>query len=131
MRESAIGKRIMVLLSQKYGVCIFSNPVGTGWVGRFVRRMGEITFLEAARRIKYGLHEGMPDKIGWRSIKITPEMVGRRVAVLVAIEVKQPGNYASPIQKQILKRLQDDGALSGIARSEQDAVAIVTKLEAQ
>ena len=41
--------------------------------------------------IQYGLSIGSSDLIGWRSVEVTPEMVGKRVAIFAAVEVKRPG----------------------------------------
>jgi hypothetical protein len=43
------------------------------------------------RLVKYGLGTGTSDLIGWLTVTVTPEMVGREVAVFTAIEVKMPG----------------------------------------
>jgi len=39
--------------------------------------------------IAYGMGNGTSDLIGFTSIKITPEMVGKRVAIFTAMEVKK------------------------------------------
>lgn len=40
------------------------------------------------------------DLIGWRSVVVTPEMVGRKVAVFTAIECKAPGWKLTPGDKR-------------------------------
>ena len=42
------------------------------------------------RPVQFGLCKGSADLIGWRTITITPEMVGQQVAVFASIEVKTP-----------------------------------------
>ena len=54
-------------------------------------------------------------------------MVGQKVAIFTAIEVKKPKGRVSPEQKQFIEKLTNDGGLAGVARSEQEAVEIITK----
>lgn len=42
------------------------------------------------RFIRYGLSVGSPDLVGWRSLTITPQMVGKKIAQFVGCEVKTP-----------------------------------------
>lgn len=41
--------------------------------------------------VRYGLCPGSSDLIGFRTITITPDMVGQQVAVFTAVEVKDRG----------------------------------------
>jgi hypothetical protein len=43
-----------------------------------------------------GLVKATADLIGWRSITITPDMVGTTVAIFASIEVKTPTGRVSP-----------------------------------
>jgi hypothetical protein len=74
--------------------------------------------------VRYGLCPGSSDLIGYRSIVITPEMVGQRIAVFAAVEVKDQG--APTEQQQAFIRLIDQaGGLAGVARSVPDALSIL------
>lgn len=75
--------------------------------------------------VKFGLCPGSSDLIGWTTIEITPEMIGRSVAVFTAIEVKSATGRASKKQKNFIKRIHDCGGIAGIARSLDDAVNVV------
>lgn len=46
---------------------------------------------KTGRWVHYGLFVGSGDLIGWRTITITPEMVGQSLAQFVSIECKRPG----------------------------------------
>jgi len=60
---------------------------GIGWAGKVIDAKNGI--LKLARFCKLELFPaGTPDMIGFDSIIITPEMVGRRVAVFVGSELK-------------------------------------------
>lgn len=60
---------------------------GQGWAGRVVKKTGGFLTLANFRPF-FGMPAGCPDNIGFDSIIITPDMVGRRVAVFVGTEIK-------------------------------------------
>ena len=74
--------------------------------------------------VRYGLCPGSSDLIGFRSIVLTPEMVGQRVAVFAAVEVK---DRSRPTQQQeaFIALVQRGGGMAGIARSVPDALSIL------
>lgn len=109
-RETNIQNTIRLALSAK-GVTTFRNNVG-------------VAQFPDGSRVQYGLCPGSSDLIGWTPVTITPEMVGRTVAVFTAIEVKQPGKYPSPEQRQFLANVTKAGGISGTARSPEDALNI-------
>jgi hypothetical protein len=55
-------------------------------------------------------------------------MVGQTVAVFIAIEVKAAGGRPSPEQRAFIQMAQQAGGLAGIARSVDEAWAIVDRL---
>ena len=77
------------------------------------------------RPVQFGLCKGSADLIGWRTIAITPDMVGQQVAIFLSIEVKTPNGRLRPEQQQWLDAVQAAGGMAGIARSVEDAHAIV------
>jgi hypothetical protein len=76
--------------------------------------------------LRYGLQPGSSDLIGWRTVTITPEMVGQQVAVFTSIEVKTPTGRVKPEQQQWLDAVQAAGGIAGVARSVEDALRITT-----
>jgi hypothetical protein len=76
------------------------------------------------RLVRYGLCPGSSDLIGLRTITITPDMVGQTVAVFTAIEVKDRGR-PTPEQLAFIAMVQQAGGLAGVARSTDDARAIL------
>ena len=78
------------------------------------------------RPVQFGLCKGSADLIGYRTITITPEMVGQQVAVFTSIEVKTPTGRIRPEQQQWLETIQSAGGIAGVARSVEDALRIVT-----
>jgi hypothetical protein len=77
------------------------------------------------RPVSFGLCKGSADLIGWRTVTVTPEMVGQQVAVFTSIEVKAASGRLRPEQRQWLDAVQAAGGVGGVARSVADAVAIL------
>jgi len=77
------------------------------------------------RPVSFGLCKGSADLIGWRTVTVTPEMVGQQVAVFTSIEVKAASGRLRPEQRQWLDAVQAAGGIGGVARSVADAVAIL------
>lgn len=74
--------------------------------------------------VRYGLCPGSSDLIGLRTITITPDMVGHRIAVFAAVEVKDGGRPTEQ-QAAFIRIVQQAGGLAGIARSVPDALSIL------
>ena len=126
MKELNIQKSIMLAVS-KYSR-MFRNNVGTGWVGKVSATKDGGKYIKDARPLKAGLCTGSSDLIGWTTKTITPEMVGCKVAIFTAIEVKKNSkSVTSPEQINFIQRVKIDGGFAGIARSDEDAVLIVNK----
>jgi hypothetical protein len=79
------------------------------------------------RPVSFGLARGSADLIGWRTVTITPEMVGQQVAVFTSIEVKTPTGRVKPEQQQWLDAVQAAGGIAGVARSVEDAQALTAE----
>lgn len=72
-------------------------------------------------RITYGLGVGTGDLIGYRTIVVTPEMVGRRVAVIASCEVKTDTGRPSPEQVAWMEHIRLVGGIAFVARSVEEA----------
>lgn len=95
MAERSLLNEIL-LQASKLGWRLFRNNTGQGWVGK-VQRFPMATsvpiyptdvVIRNAKPLNAGLCKGSSDLIGWKSVTITPEMVGQKIAVFVAIEAK-------------------------------------------
>lgn len=127
--EQNIMRRIMLAVGGMKNVRIFRNNTGTGWVGERVaqyREKGE-TFLvlKDPRPLKTGLCLGSSDLIGFTTVTISPEMIGRKIAIFTALEVKTKTGRATKEQRDFVNLINTFGGLAGIPRNEQDAVGIV------
>ena len=74
--------------------------------------------------VRYGLCPGSSDLIGYPSVVITPDMVGQRLAVFAAVEVKDRGRPTEQ-QAAFINLVQQAGGLAGVARSVADALSIL------
>jgi hypothetical protein len=79
---------------------------------------------QQGRPVQFGLCKGSADLIGYRSITITPEMVGQQVAVFTSIEVKTPTGRIGPEQRAWMETVQAAGGIAGVARSVEDALRL-------
>lgn len=100
---------------------LFRQNVGQGWAGRLVSNQAGRVTLQDARPLIAGLCTGSADLIGWRSIEVTAEMVGRRLAVFAAVEVKSATGRTTEQQRAFLAAVQDAGGIACVARSVEDA----------
>lgn len=127
--EKLISDLIRERLTECGDTALFCNNNGVGWVGKFVSAHEGLTTLLGATRLDFGLFPGSPDLVGWKRIRITPAHVGKTIAVFVGIEVKDPQGTHSSEQLKFLARLKKDGAITGTARSVEDALSIMEGLE--
>lgn len=131
--EGGIMRGIMVALSRVPGIRVFRQNVGVGWCGQ-VQKIARATtvFVNAgdvvvrnARPLHAGLCEGSSDIVGWKSVTITPDMVGRRVALFLAGEVKNPnGGKLREAQRNFLRVVSEAGGLAAEVRSDAEAMAV-------
>lgn len=107
--ETNIVNDIMKALSPA-GVTLFRNVKGL------------FTSPDGRRKIQAGLiAPGSSDLIGFRRVKITPDMVDQTVLIFTAIEVKKEGSYPSHAQKDFVAFIEQNGGFAGVARSPEEA----------
>lgn len=135
MSEKTIQTEIMLSASQT-GAVVFRNNVANGLVGQMQRieKDGPIVLhrgdwiVRNGRRIQCGLCPGSSDLIGWRSVIVTHEMVGRRVALFLGMEVKTTTGRPTDEQANFIQQVRKAGGLAGIVRSVDDAIGICNPL---
>lgn len=109
-----------------HGINLWRNNSGAfeGPGGRWVRYGLCNDSAELNERIKSS------DRIGIRPLIITPEWVGHKVGIFIAVETKPPGWHLTPgdARGQAQARFHDivrgDGGLAGFASSVEDWRAI-------
>ena len=92
----------------------------------FRNQVGSLPDPRTGRLVTFGLARGSADLIGWRTVVITPEMVGQRVAVFTSLEIKTPTGRLTAVQNNWLQVVQQAGGIAGVARSVSAALEIVT-----
>jgi len=76
-----------------------------------------------------GVH-GIPDRIGCVPLTVTPEMVGKRIGVLMVVESKRPGRRGevdhglSKHQKHNMEEIIRCGGIAAICDGEEDLANI-------
>lgn len=92
----------------------------------FRNNSGAYQCPKTGRWIHYGVGSpGGSDLIGWHTIEITPDMIGSKVAVFMAVEVKKPTGKVTEAQQNFVDQVQNAGGIAGICRSVQDAEALL------
>ena len=91
----------------------------------FRNQVGQLPDPRTGRYVLFGLAKGSSDLVGFKSIKITPEMIGQEVAQFVSIEIKTERGKLTEVQQNWLQKVHDSGGIVGGARSIQDALKIV------
>ena len=106
MSESSLYKPMMALASSM-GARLLRNNTG---------KLPDHT----GRWVEFGLGVGSSDLIGFKPVTITPDMVGRRIAVFTAVECKTRTGRIRPEQSAFIAMVNSFGGIAGIARSTQD-----------
>lgn len=91
----------------------------------FRNHCGALKDARTGRLVTFGLSPGSPDLIGWKTIIVTPEMVGSSLAVFCGIEIKTPKGVVRADQQHWLNRLGVSGGISGVARSIDDVLQLL------
>jgi hypothetical protein len=125
MKETNITRIIMLALSKIGRVTSFRNNVGLGWQGETSRLKDGSIIIRNPRPLHAGLCTGSSDLIGWTQREITPDMVGKKVAVFTAIEVKGERGTVSKEQLAFINRVRECGGIAGIARTPDEAVHLI------
>ena len=125
-REAPIMRRIQLAACRDGEARLFRNNVGAAWLGKVQHNFDGSVTIHNPQRVVYGLGKGTSDLIGLRSVVITPEMVGQRVAIFAAVEVKRRGKRGTPEQKQFIEVVKGLGGLAGIVSSVAETQEVLT-----
>ena len=105
--------------ASRIGFRVFRNNVAKAWVGKAIgpfKRKTKVTLdigdvvIKRARRLHAGLHKGSSDLIGWRTITITEQHLGKSVAIFTALEIKRSKkSKATKEQQNFLDIVEQSG----------------------
>lgn len=104
--ETTLQNEIRLALGKHKNVRMFRNNVGM------------------INGVQFGLCVGSSDLIGFQSVTITPEMVGQKIAVFTAIEVKTESGKVSEPQTKFIEMVRSFGGIGAIVRSVDDALNV-------
>ena len=111
--ETKIQQEIRLALGQRSDLRLFRNETG------------KLPDPRTGRRVQFGLAKGSSDLIGFKTIKITPEMIGQEVAQFVSLEIKTERGKLSTMQQNWLQKVKSSGGIVGVARTVKDAFNIL------
>ena len=124
MTEKTLQSQVFLNLNSRSDTRVFRNNVGMGFIGTVIADDKNTIILKNARRIKFGLRTGSADLIGWKSVIITPDMVGKKIAVILSAEVKAKRGRLSGDQKNWQEQLTKAGGIAKTISCIEDAEAI-------
>ena len=113
LKETNVEKNIQLELS-KHKCRLWKNVRGL-----FYDKQGN------PRQVGVGPNGGS-DLLGYTILEIEPHMVGRKIAVFTAVEVKQGTGRPSKEQKDFVERVRLDGGKAGVAWNNEDAIEIIS-----
>lgn len=109
MKEKELVNTIRTEVSRG-NVRLFQNVVGMVYVKRGNRY----------EPMRVGLGVGTSDLIGLVSVTVTPDMVGKKLAQFLAVEVKTETGKLRPEQANFIEQVKQLGGKAFVARSVQE-----------
>jgi hypothetical protein len=111
-------RRTLLQYSKNPDIRLFRNNVGMGWCGKIIRRTVGMITLDNPRVLQAGLHKGSADLIGWKTVTVTPKMVGQKLAVFLSVEIKTKTGRMTREQKNWMKQVNAAGGIAVVEREE-------------
>ena len=111
--ETKIQQEIRIALGQRSDLRLFRNETG------------KLPDPRTGRWVQFGLAKGSSDLIGFKTVKITPEMIGQEIAQFVSIEIKTERGKLTDVQQNWLQKVKSSGGIVGVARTVKDALQIL------
>lgn len=109
MNEKNLQSQILLKVGSRSDTRLFRNNQGVA------------TYPDGSQ-VRYGIcNPGGSDLIGYHSRIITPDMVGTKVAIFTAIEVKSQDGRIKPEQQKFIDTINDAGGIATVARSVEQA----------
>ena len=112
--ETQIQRKIMLCLSEA-GCTVWRNETSGAWLGKIIHKAGNQVTIANAHMMVFGLAVGGSDIVG-----ISPS------GKFLAVEVKTATGRATKEQIAFIEAVRAAGGIAGIARNEQDALALIS-----
>lgn len=121
MAEKQILNETLIAASKK-GWRLFRNNTAKAWAGKIFRSAMPVSVrldpsdvvVRNAFPVDAGLCKGSSDLIGWQTVTITPDMVGKRIAIFTAIEVKYGSTRTTDEQANFIEQVNKAGGIGKI-----------------
>ena len=108
--EAAIMRQIQLAVSKQGDCRLLRNNVGVA-----VTKTGSV--------VRFGLAVGSSDLIGWTPTIVTEDMVGKRIAIFVSVEVKKsPRQKPTQAQADFLDAVKKAGGIALVACSVEEVL---------
>jgi len=102
------------------------TALNTGKTRAFRNNIARIN--HQGRWINFGIPgAGGSDLIGFHSLTITPDMIGKRVAVFLAVECKSSKGKPTTDQTAFIEFIKASGGIAGVANSAESALNIISE----
>jgi len=119
-RTNSITSQVMINES-KNGIKLFRNHRGKAWQGKSsYSKERKIVIIENPRFFEFGLYPGAGDLIGWKEVIITPEMIGKKMAIFTSEEIKSVNDVISKDQQKWHDIVRMSGGISKIAKEQKN-----------
>lgn len=133
--ETNIVRRILLKLGVDPSIRLFRNNTGSAWIGKsakFNKRQSVIVeagdvLVQQGRFFNAGLCLGSSDLIGFKTVEITPEMVGKKIAVFSGVEVKTKTGKTSKEQIAFINMINKNGGIGFVATDEDEALEFINR----
>ena len=112
-QETVLQQNIRLALGQHSNLRLFRNETG------------KLPDPRTGQWVQFGLAKGSSDLIGFKTVKITPEMIGQEIAQFVSLEIKTERGKLTDIQENWLQKVKSSGGIVGVARTVKDALNIL------
>jgi len=131
LKEKDLLNKIQLYVTS-IGSRLFRNNVALSVSGRVIAVRSREThtlqpgdfIVRKGRLIKSGLATGSSDLIGWKTVTITPDLVGCKLAVFTAVEGKTGKLKLTPEQAAFLAAVNKAGGIAIEARSIDDVASV-------
>ena len=112
-KETILQQNIRLALGTKSNLRLFRNETG------------KLPDPRTGQWVQFGLAKGSSDLIGFKTVKVTPDMVGKEIAQFVSLEIKTETGKLTKMQHNWLQKVKTSGGIVGVARTDKDALKIL------
>lgn len=114
--ENIVKEAVKKYLTTRTDAVLVSNPSGTAWLGKLLEHRQSSVLLGFARRVAFGCFApGAPDMIGFQTVTITQDMVGKQFARFTVLEIKREGGgRVTADQADVIDMIKSRGGKAAI-----------------